>query len=230
MSWSNFSRGYRCPVCANQVVTHEQVEQEFKKAGFLLVSKYKAARQKLDFVCDKNHNHSISWMAFRKGERCGLCFAEKSYSSLIRDKTLRKVVKSVKKYFPESSTSNLILEMELGKVAELIDDFYQKCPRGHHVDHIVPISFFSLDNYKEIQACWNLQNLRYLEVTKNLSRGNRMSQDDIFLMRNNCPDIFYAASRNPYVLEKVKTKDNLITESIKQIELPLSKTKREPIA
>lgn len=49
---------------------------------------------------------------------------------------------------------------------ESIVEFYRNCPKGYHVDHIIPI------NGKNVSGLHVLSNLQYLPALENMSKGN----------------------------------------------------------
>lgn len=49
-----------------------------------------------------------------------------------------------------------------------IQKFYLNCPKGFHVDHVVPLKG------KEVRGLHTLENLQYLPASINLSKGNRL--------------------------------------------------------
>lgn len=53
---------------------------------------------------------------------------------------------------------------------EEILDFYNKCPAGYHVDHIIPLQG------KIVSGLHVLSNLQYLLASENMSKGNRYSE------------------------------------------------------
>lgn len=76
ISWHNWQRGQRCPCCVgNKKLTIEFIRSEFAKDGYkLLTTKYINNKQKLDYICNEGHRHSISWGNWITGYRCPTCF------------------------------------------------------------------------------------------------------------------------------------------------------------
>ena len=115
--WRNWSSGARCPKCfGNEKLTIDFIREEFAKEGYILLStEYLNNQQKLNYICDKGHKHSISWLSWKNGSRCFECYGTK-----------KKTLEVVKPIFEEHKY-------------ELIDDTYKnistplkvKCPNGH---------------------------------------------------------------------------------------------------
>jgi hypothetical protein len=63
------------------------------------------------------------------------------------------------------------------KIAEI----YALCPDGFHVDHIVPLRGVTHDG-REVCGLHVEWNLRYLPASVNVSRGNRISQQELDLI------------------------------------------------
>lgn len=84
-SYTNFfSRQRRCRVCSNinlgniKRLSLGVVSNTFKKEGYTLLTKeYKNVDQKLDFICNKGHNYSMSYHNFKTGWRCVKCRGER---------------------------------------------------------------------------------------------------------------------------------------------------------
>jgi len=68
---------------------------------------------------------------------------------------------------------------------------------GMSLDHIVPVSFFDLSNEKELKLCWHPQNLRYIPLSENMRRGNKITKKEIDNMNLEQLRILEAASKKP---------------------------------
>jgi len=75
MTYNNFQRGHRCPVCAgNKKCSYSQVKQYIEEFGYQLVSnEYRNNKTKLDLVCPKGHFFETKYGSFRNGRRCPEC-------------------------------------------------------------------------------------------------------------------------------------------------------------
>lgn len=74
--------------------------------------------------------------------------------------------KNNKKY-NQSKRRVRILERSVDWDQEGIRDFYEKCPEGYHVDHIIPLKG------KKVSGLHVLANLQYLPAEENLRKGNK---------------------------------------------------------
>lgn len=71
--WSDFSRGVRCGYCAGKKMCHQIVKDKFEAEGYKLLSQYESSKKRLNYICQKGHSHSMSWINFQQGSRCAYC-------------------------------------------------------------------------------------------------------------------------------------------------------------
>lgn len=71
----SWDRGHRCSICTrNKKLTYEFVKEQFEKEGYILLSKeYKGSKTKLEYICPKGHQHSVTWDNWKHGKRCPKC-------------------------------------------------------------------------------------------------------------------------------------------------------------
>lgn len=88
--------------------------------------------------------------------------SNKKYISLNREKH-----NLLKRKHTNKRRALLLKRLPLWANLSSISDFYSNCPKGYHVDHIIPLQG---DNVSGLHVENNLQ---YLPATENLSKGNR---------------------------------------------------------
>ena len=127
-------------------------------------------------------NWKVQWGALKKDgtryktRRCGTCFNSKQKG---RDtisewqkqnaKHLREYQKSYykDKYQTRNGLySKRIRERTIGDV-QMIKEFYDNCPKGMEVDHIIPL------NGKRVSGLHTICNLQYLTPSANRSKSNK---------------------------------------------------------
>ena len=102
ITWDDWSQGKRCAHCIGRIVTHEQVESEFARAGYTLLSKYSNNEALLDFICDNDHRHQISWGNFGVGKRCAYCAKKRIDHSTVEQKFAEVGYTLLSKYLNKS--------------------------------------------------------------------------------------------------------------------------------
>ncbi len=201
ISWEVFQRGHRCGVCFGKYVNPEDVKKAFADEGYELLGDYLNSSTPIRFRCDKGHEHQMSWSSFQQGSRCGVCFAESLGSGHIKDKMRSRVTNSVTREIARQGLSGHWSDYHgsqtIKEIAEAVDlsGVYKNRPKGHHVDHIIPITKFDLLDEKALRACWSPDNLRHLPATRNLSRRNKMTRKEVEMMATNHAQIALNASR-----------------------------------
>jgi len=76
VKFSNFKNGKRCAICKNvKKYEFSEVKQHIESAGYKLLSKkYLNVWAKLRIQCPEGHIYSTSFVSFRKGSRCPVCW------------------------------------------------------------------------------------------------------------------------------------------------------------
>ncbi len=74
----------------------------------------------------------------------------------------------------------------------------QEIKKTHHIDHIIPVSYYSID---EFVKAYNPLNLRWLPMAENCSRGNKLREEDIKIISKLPLEIY---PRNCKALENIK--------------------------
>jgi 5-methylcytosine-specific restriction endonuclease McrA len=199
LRWSDFLRGVRCAACAGKHVHASTVRDAFAAVGYEMLGDYVNSFTLVEFRCNNGHSHRISWDSFRGGRRCGICFTHTHHSKYVGKPALTRIKASIRREITRQNLSTDWVHYYdlrlLEEVAEPLNKIYEKCPKGHHVDHIIPASKFDLLDEAQLRSCWSPENLRYLPAIKNLSRGNRMTLKEVEMMSKKHPKIALKASR-----------------------------------
>ncbi|MGL5061405.1 MAG: hypothetical protein ACRC62_15635 [Microcoleus sp.] len=204
MSWDSFRNGSRCRLCLPKDLNKTRLSEEFIKSqfaleGYELLSVYLNARTPVNLRCPKGHKCQIAWGNFKTGNRCSVCRISNFYTNF-ENRTSCKIFNSISRQLKRQKLDlkwDYFYSSELIKsIAEPIQPIYRSCPKGHAVDHIVPVSWFNLLNEDELLACWHPANLRHLDALENNKRKNRMTDEEIAYMRSHHPEIINAASRS----------------------------------
>ena len=73
--WDSWSHGHICPYCVGQgKPTIEFISKTFEAKDYKLLStEYIRCSDKLEYICKRDHKHSMSWSSWRKGSECPTC-------------------------------------------------------------------------------------------------------------------------------------------------------------
>jgi len=115
--WGDWQQGIKCPYCSGCAKhTIEFIKSEFEKENYKLLTKiYKNAKQKLKYVCQNGHEHSISWNNWKRGFRCPYC-----------SNKIKKTIGFIKQRFKEKDC--ILLTTEYINSKQKLDYI---CPNGH---------------------------------------------------------------------------------------------------
>ena len=201
-----WKRGGRCLYCSNQApIAQADAEESFANEGYTLLGEYKNARSPLEFVCPEGHKHQMAWYSWQAGVRCGVCAGkyrteEEKAIADIKDSITHAIGSALRnqkldRTFSKSSFADLI--------ASNIHKALGDRPDGHHLDHIIPRSFFDHRNMTEIEACWDVANLQWLPARENAAKSNKLTIADAQKLTPYQKSLLAIASLKPKRLSKI---------------------------
>jgi len=179
ITWADWKQGRRCLYCGiekranKRRLAYEFIMINFESEGYKLLSEeYKNAHQKLEYICQNNHIHSISWSDWKQGKRCPYCSGK-----------AKKTIEEIREAFEKEGYTLLTKKYKNGK-----QKLEYICPRGHK--HFISwrawksgercgkckIKYYSKDDlenfniYKE--AAYNLTNRIYKKYKSYINPNN----------------------------------------------------------
>lgn len=102
-------------------LTLKYIREQFEAEGYeLLSNEYTDHKQKLEFVCLKDHKHSIQWSNWQQGRRCPLCSREEAA------RKRRKNFEEIKQSFEKEGYQLLTTDYKNSR-----QKLQFVCPAGH---------------------------------------------------------------------------------------------------
>lgn len=216
ITWHSFKSGCRCPECQGKIIRHEDVELAFAADGYELLDKYKNSHTHMRYVCPEGHQHSIIWDAFKQGVRCPYCAGMKPSQEQREINTIKKGVAGLIYIYlkRQEAQKPFSLTSFAGKIAKKIYKELGVRPDGHHLDHIIPQSFFDFRQRSEIEACWDIDNLRWLPARENVAKGHRLTIKDVERFSVKQLHLLAKASRRPNIFNSILISREIGSEEI----------------
>lgn len=130
MSFNNFKKGQRCPICArenqnripknpnNKKHSQKYIEELVESRGYKLLEPYVNKRTKLKLECPNGHYHEIRLDSFQNGSGCKQCMKEKMTNN--KYEAIKKINEKGYDVLSEynGSHSNITLRCEKGHIFE----------------------------------------------------------------------------------------------------------------
>jgi len=187
---SSFLSGSRCFRCCHTdpASAKGRLLDAAQKNNYVFLEDYRDAKTPLLALCPHGHRTKISPDNFKRGYRCGLCFAEKTYSCGYESPEENAARRT-------KTASRLSLEVIRHSIPRGMGNAYKGVNRkkGEQVDHIIPFSWFDLDDPSQIELCWHPENLRVVQMSTNYRKGATMDKESIDLV---CASSFLLSAYN----------------------------------
>jgi hypothetical protein len=139
INWNNWRNGHRCVYCSGKdKLEIGFIKQKFEEKGYILLSsEYIYNKQKLEYICNNGHKHSISWNSFQKGGGCLYCSNQ-----------VKKDLKFIKHEF--NKVGYIVLS---DKYKNAFSDIHYICNAGHKNN----TNWNSFQNGKRCPTCWGIR-------------------------------------------------------------------------
>lgn len=203
--YDSFKTGNRCRDCGNrksakkQTLSHDYVFTHFKEQGCLLLDQYVSSNIPMAYICNCGKESKISWCNFFSGKkRCLSCGTKKrsgeNHYEWREDRELYDLVYTFRQrcYKMVAITLAATNQRKSNRTANLLGydhnqlkehltshPNWEKVQGGKwHVDHIFPIKAFIDHGISDLKIINSLDNLRPLEATANMSKGDSYNEQE----------------------------------------------------
>jgi hypothetical protein len=167
--WKQWVKGHRPDFRALADKT-EFVTNHLRRLGYEIIEPFEYSHSHDQFSVLKNGIvYTTNWGAVRSGQLPGSF--KLRVCNQIRDFFRRGRIKPEKDF----SISRLFSDNYYARLAKKFDC---DIPENHHVDHIIPLSYFG-ESLKQIRLAFHPKNLRIIKNTENVSRNNKLKKEEL---------------------------------------------------
>ena len=169
----------------DRALSLDEVSEFLQSKGFRLTGSYSSSNTLMDLVCNRGHNTRTSFNNLRAAQQgCAQCreedralTPEEEESNLMAQRISTRIYQElVKKGRHRKGWKTRPWARE--KAEEILNVLGPR-PEGHHLDHVIPCSFFDFRDEQQVKLCWSIENLRWLEAKANIIRSNRLTRDEL---------------------------------------------------
>lgn len=223
-SYGNYSsHGNGCPKCSgNAKLTHEDVAKHYLSGNIRLLSHYVTNKTKNNLECLKcGHEWSARYNDFAfMNAGCPNCYAQTQHSgyysgnkaySIIRARLRNTIAKET-----AISLQCFYNNKDIRSLSDTIEFVYRDCPKAHHVDHIIPFSWFDVYDPDQMAYCWHFLNLQYLPATKNIVKKDNITPQEMKQYLLDFPLIWMIALKAKFLPDSMR---QVIIEAIENQEI-----------
>ncbi len=165
VSWYEWNgHGSRCAECAvdKRRRNFGIIESSFVNEGYTLLTfkfEYRGGKQKLKYICNNGHKHSIRWDGWEAGNRCPSCFHARQ--SLIMSGHnhwnwkggITPLMRSIRNDIKRSGWSQKVFKKDM-YICQRCKDKKNNRLHAHHVIQFSSIlSYYNITTIKESQEC-----------------------------------------------------------------------------
>lgn len=193
----------------DRAVPLSQASEFLQSRGLRIVGEYVRSSVPVKVVCDRGHRSVVTLQNIKSGAQkgCNDCFKEdraptpeEAESDLLAQRISTRICQEIAK--DGRQRKGWKSRPWARDKADEIFSVLGPRPDGHHLDHIIPCSFFDFRDEEQVKLCWSIENLRWLDAKANISRGNRLTKAEIDLLTDKQRELLakasFASSRRCY--------------------------------
>lgn len=189
-----FNSNSGCPHCCGRIPDLEKQLKRLRDRGIELLEPYKGSKEKHWFSCDVDtHKWEAVYAQVNNGAGCPRCSGRyRTEEELKRAESHTIIRNRFREMFYNGATATKVYKNIDGTDTE---DYKTLClfwevehtfiPDKPFVegkwtlDHIIPVSWWNPDNLAEMKLCWDRRNIRWLTLSENSSKRDRIRIKDI---------------------------------------------------
>lgn len=170
----------------DRALSLNEVSEFLQSKGLRLTGEYINTATPVAVVCTRGHQTSVTLSSLRSRVQngCGECYKEDRIPSdeeMLSNEIAQKISTRIYQELSKNGIQKKTWKSRVWArdVAKQIQEQLGARPEGYHLDHVVPCSFFDFRDEEQTRLCWSIENLRWMEASANISRGNRITIEEV---------------------------------------------------